>query len=163
MREAIKQIIENGGTIKVPYKREISSWYGEVSIYKIEDFYFIQNTKFSDIDEAVSYFLNEAYTSKNKGFLQDRIVKKGLLDGDDVLSIENPTDELKKIFEEEGRIVDEEAKKFNIKISKFPKESDALDEFIKIVKNFNESTIRNELVQFEKYSPCTYPLKLLPY
>ena len=109
-KNSIKELLEFGFEIKFPYKRTINSWYSDISISKFEDSYTVspQYTTFYNIDEALDYFLDNAITSKNKGYIQGRLDKKIDLEGD--YNIEHPDEELIKLFEEEGKIVDEEFK-----------------------------------------------------
>ena len=75
--------MEKGGTISVPHKSKINEWYGELKISKLgKNEYVIQPywQKFSDIDDAVNWFMDKGLTSKNKGYIQNRLRDKGLLD-----------------------------------------------------------------------------------
>ena len=137
MREAIKKIVKNGGTVSVPYKKEISEWYSEKTIveYKPEQTYLADSKVFYYIDDAVDYFCDVVYTSKNKGLIQSRLDRKGLLHTDEEYSLENPNKKLKKLFAEEGKIVDEEFKAFGVNVKKFPKLEDAKKEIL-LIKDF---------------------------
>lgn len=151
-RENIKEVLNFGFKIEFPYKSEINQWYSNISINKYRDYYEISpmSVKFYDIDEAVDYFLKEAISSKNKGYIQNRLNRKYDLEE---YNLEKPDEELKKLFEDEGKIVDEEFKELNINIKKFPKAKDAVKDFDNIIKNFNFDTIRESIKDFErKYS-----------
>lgn len=149
IKEYIKETLKFGFKIEFPYKSIINQWYSNISIYKFSDYYEISpmSVKFYDIDEAVDYFLNEAISSKNKGYIQNRLNRKYDLEE---YNLEKPDDELEKIFDEEGKIVDEEFKELNINIKKFPKVKDAVKDFEIIINNFNFDTIRESIKDFEK-------------
>lgn len=154
IKESIKNVVLSGMTIKHPYKSEISSWYSDISISSYNGFYSIHpfSVKFANIDDAVNYFCNQAFTSKNVGYIQSRLFDKKILNDYDH-NLENPDKELKKLFIEEGKLVDEEAKALDIKLIEFPKAEDALKEFNLLIQNFNPLTIVKELRNFEeKYS-----------
>lgn len=151
MKQSIIDIIEKGGTISVPHKSKINEWYGELKISKLgKNEYVIQPywQKFSDIDDAVNWFMDKGLTSKNKGYIQNRLRDKGLLD--DSCDLERPNEKIKKLFREEGKIVDEEAKLLNIVIKPFPKEEDAIADIESLVKNLTVSNLKDSLSEFEK-------------
>lgn len=151
MIESIKKMLNNGATISVPYKNEINEWYSDIKILKSsKSTYNAHRKTFYDIDDAVNYFYEQAYTSKNKGYIQNRLVDKGLLDPDDEYSIEYPDKKMKKLFLDEGKLIDEEFKKLNIKLKEFPKLSDAKKE-IKDVENFtNFNSLKKFIINFQK-------------
>ena len=154
-KESIKQVVSSDISIQFPYKSSISSWYGELKLYKLNDFYYVGpfNIKFFDVDDAVNYFCNEAFTSKNVGYIQSRLIDKGILDMDDSYSLEHPNKKVKNLFKEEAKLVDEEAKSLNITVKEFPKPEIAISEFQSIIDNFNVDTIKDELLSFDrKYS-----------
>ena len=152
-KEDIKAVLEFGFKLEFPYKSKIESWYGNISINKIDDLYYIHpfNITLYDIDEAINYFLDKAITSKNIGYIQNRLDKK--VDFEEDYDLEKPNKDLKKLFKDEGKIVDEEAKQFNIQIMALPKLEDAISEFKNIIDNFNIEIISEYLKSFErKYS-----------
>ena len=152
-KESIKEILEFGFELKFPYKSKIDSWYGNISISKCYDYYNIQpfNVTLYNIDEAIDYFLDKAITSKNKGYIQSRLDKK--IDFEEDYDLERPNEELKRIFKDEGKLVDKEAKQFDIKIKPLLKVEDAIVEFKNIIDNFNIESIREYLISYEiKYS-----------
>jgi CMP-N-acetylneuraminic acid synthetase len=70
--------------------------------YKQYDgFYHVDHTRFSDIDQAVDFFITEAFTSKNVGYIQSRLMNKNLLGEYD---LEKPTSKIKNLFQEEGNV-----------------------------------------------------------
>lgn len=152
-KEQIKEILNFGFEIKFPYKSKINQWFSNISIIKYNDHYDISpmSIKFYNIDEAVDYFLDQAITSKNKGYIQNRLNKR--YDFEDDYDLEHPNDELKKIFEDEGKVVDEEFKELNITVKKFPKVKTAVKDFQEIINNFDINTIRESILAFDrKYS-----------
>ena len=156
MKESIKILLQSGCSIKFPYKERIDSWYGDVSISKTKlkvDAYVIQPnfTEIYDIDEAVDYFINIAFSPKNIGYVQSRLRNKGI-EFDDY-DLENPTSSVKEKFKEETFLVKEEFEKFNIKIKKLSKEK-AFKEFEEISKKFdNFSEFEIDIKSFiRKYS-----------
>ena len=150
-KEAIKQVLNAGGTISVSYKTEINQWYGELKISKLNDYFVVQPywTKFYDIDEAINYFCSEAFTSKNVGYTQSRLDKKGI-DFEKNYDLENPNDKLKELFRKEGQLVDEEAKALNIVLKPFPDYKNALEEFDALIKYINPNNLVEKLKLFEK-------------
>lgn len=109
-KKAIIDVVELGGTVVFDYKSSIDSWFSEIKIFKIENEYIIYPgwKQFSDSESAINYFMDEAFTSKNFGYVQKRLIKKGILNEDD--KYENPSTKMKLAFEQEGRLVDEEFK-----------------------------------------------------
>lgn len=121
MKDSIKNIIQANGKVSVSYKSEIDSWYGEIKIFSlfcedINNYEYsveggVKRQSFNNIDDAVNYFCYNAYTSKNIGYIQSRLMDSGKLGKDEEeYDFEEPSNELKKIFKEEGTIVDKEAK-----------------------------------------------------
>jgi hypothetical protein len=155
MKEAIINILQKGGSISIPYKSEINEWYSELRISKLKsNEYVIQPRwqKFSNIEDATNWFLNEGFTSKNYGYIQNRLMEKGLIsDGDD---LEKPNQKIKYLFEQEGKLVDLEAKEFNIQIKHLPKIEDAINHIDKMFEIITPDNIINTLREFEKeYMP----------
>lgn len=116
MKNEIKKILEIGSTVKASYKSAINDWFSEISISKIKQtwddgktYYFISPycEKFYNIDDAVYKFISYAYTSKNYGYIQQRLINKGV-DFENEYDLENPNEKVKKLFEDEGKIVDQE-------------------------------------------------------
>lgn len=120
MREAFKQIIESGGSIKFPIKLKISDWYGSITLSPICSFwdkgapltYHIDyyGETYTNIDEAIDSFIKKTLTSNNKGYIQKRLMLKGINFESDNYDLENPSKEVKKLFKEEGKLVDKEFK-----------------------------------------------------
>lgn len=158
MKEHIKKLLEADSTISVSHKTKINQWYSEIKIsqHTDEEFgkvYTVNNPyiNFYNIDDAVDYFCYNAYTSKNIGYIQNRLNNKGLINEYDV---EHPTKKLKEIFKKEGVLIDEEAKLHGItKPKSFPSKEDAIKDIENIMKDININTIGNELKLFmSKYS-----------
>lgn len=150
-KKAIKEILSVGGTVSLNYKSKISHWYSTTKIFKIEKEYIVDPgwNRFYDIEEAINFFCNEALTSKNVGYIQSRLQDKGI-DFENEYNLENPSGKLKKLFEEEGIIVDEEAKKLDIKVINFPKTKDAVKELKSIIKEINVNNVKEKISFFEK-------------
>lgn len=104
MRESIKLLLNSGVSIRKSYKSKILRVY---DYYTKKDKYYAWHKEFTDIDEAVEFFMVTCLTSKNKGYIQQRLDKKLNIEDYD---LENPSEDLIQIFEEEGKIVDEEFK-----------------------------------------------------
>lgn len=159
-KESLKEILESGISFQFPHKSKISSWYGELKAYKLGNFYYIGNTKFSDINQAIDFFLTEAFTSKNVGYLQSRLSDRNPIDEYD---LEKPTKKIKQLFEEEGKIVDEEAKVWNLQPIKFVKAKDAVDEFKQLVEKLTPDNIKSSLADFDKKYAILDPYINLSY
>ena len=162
IKNSIKDIVSIGGTITVSYKEEIASWYTELKISQIDEYYVIQPgwTKFYDIDEAVNYFCSLAFTSKNIGYIQDRLDKKGF-DFQRVYNVERPTSDIKEMFLNEGILVDKEAEELNIIINSFPKWKDAVKEMNILIKKTTLSNFQENMFKFnKKYSMIDPYLRL---
>lgn len=56
LRESIKQIVEHGGNVELPKKSK-----GTLNIWKsdIRLDYWVNHKSFSDIDEAINYYIKE--------------------------------------------------------------------------------------------------------
>jgi len=149
-KEHIKELLNFGFKIEFPFKDKINSWYTNISISEYEKYYNIHpySIKFYDIDEAINYFLDKAITSKNKGYIQGRLDKK--INFEEDYDLEKPSKELIKLFEDEGKIVDEEAKELNIFVKKFPTVKTSIKDFESIINNFDINTISESLSFFNK-------------
>jgi hypothetical protein len=120
MRESIKLLLNNGVSFSIAYKSEINDWYSDFKLFKVWDRYkkkeiyysMIEggHKQFDDIDEAVDYFMEMCFSSKNKGLIQERLDKKIDFENDERYDLEKPSEELTELFEIEGKIVDEEYK-----------------------------------------------------
>lgn len=120
MRESIKLLLNNGVSFSIAYKSEINDWYSNFKLFKVWDRYkkkeiyysMIEggHKQFDDIDEAVDYFMEMCFSSKNKGLIQERLDKKIDFENDERYDLEKPSEELIELFEIEGKIVDEEYK-----------------------------------------------------
>jgi hypothetical protein len=155
-KQSIKNILECDGAIQIPFKSEISDWYTELKISKLNKHEYVVHPhwqKFSDIDEAVNWFLNEGFTSKNVGYIQSRLSKKGI-DFESEYDLRYPDDDIKKLFDDESKLVDEEAKLLGIVVKPFPKEEDAFIDIEALVKTTTIDKLRDDLLSFErKYMP----------
>lgn len=150
-KEAIKQVVSAGLRVQFPFKRQISSWYGEIRLYQLDNFYYSCDTKFSDLDEAVNHFCTEAFTSKNVGYIQSRLMDKKLVN--DGSNLESPDRELKKLFDDEGKKVDEEAKSLGLTPIVFRTTAEAVEEFKSLVGNLTVDNIVEKLSQYDnKYA-----------
>ena len=106
---AFEVIVEAGAHVEIAYKKEISHWYTEIKLYKLDKEYIISGgnlyNKFDTFKEASDAFYNMCFTSKNIGLIQNRLMKKIELDDG---AFAHPSKELKKLFKEEGKILDKE-------------------------------------------------------
>ncbi len=147
-RESIKDILENGGTVELPFKSSINEWYSNIRIYCLEKNRYVvepQYQKFSNIDEAVNWFLKESTTSKNVGYVQSRLSRTGV----NFESYELDDLELKSMIEKEGKIVDAEFKSMNITVNPFPKKSDAIKEINRLPKEISIDNLVAKISTFE--------------
>lgn len=147
-RESIKDILESGGSVELPFKSSIGEWYSNIKIYCLERGQYVihpQYQKFSNIDEAVNWFLRESITSKNVGYIQSRLSKMGV----DFESYKLDDPNLKSILDKEGRIVDDEFKKMNITINPFPKKVDAIKEINLLTKEISIDNLVEKISAFE--------------
>lgn len=74
----IKEILLNGGTVEFPYKEKEKEWVGKASIYYFSGGYGCDSNiivsvpckdgraEYSDIDEAIKFFLKLVFRDKNK-------------------------------------------------------------------------------------------------
>lgn len=149
-KSSIIDIIENDGTVKLDFKRKISDWHSTLSIYKYKNFYHIEGAirnKFSNIDDAINYFLFETCTSRNAVLVLKRIK---ITDED---NLEKPNKELLKRFKEESKKLDNEIKYLNLKDIEYPSSIDAISEFSHIMTTTDVDTIIKLVDSFEmKYS-----------
>lgn len=115
IKQSIKEVVDIGATVKFSFKSSIDSWFSEYSLHKAHpEFgggYYLYPTmkKFENIDEAVDVFCEIIFTSKNIGYAQDRLRDKGI-DFENDYDLERPTQELIELFEQEGKLIDEEYK-----------------------------------------------------
>ncbi len=111
LRDAIIKIVETGGIVEIAHKSKINEWYGSVKVYKstYSGKYFVEYSRgeFKTAEEAVNVFMDLAYTSKNVGYIQKRLDNKGI-DFESDYDLEKPSKELRKLFKDEGKIVDKE-------------------------------------------------------
>jgi hypothetical protein len=125
IKDSIKELLSKGISMEKSYKSEISSWYSQIKIYEYDGRYTVNHTEFYDIDEAVNYFIKKCFSKDNVGYIQQRLFEKGLLRKDDDEILEHPTKEVIELFEEEGKLVDEEFQKMNVVVKPFPTIEDA--------------------------------------
>lgn len=154
MREAIKTIIQKGGIVEVSHKEKISSWYGSMKIQMYKGKYLISNqhVTFTDVEVALDYFLDNCFTSKNIGLIQSRLMCK-IENFDELYDVEHPSKKLKQLFKEEGILVDEEAKVYNIQPIPQYTLKEAEKEVREALKNFNIDTFVETFRNIEdKYS-----------
>lgn len=156
MRDSIKKILEMGGTISFPYKIGINEWFGEIKISTYKNRFIIspRSIEFFDIDECVNYFCSEALSSKNYGYVQERLSDKGMITDNDEYDLEKPTNRIKKLFKEESILVDHEFSLMNIIVKPFPTKEEAENELEIIMVNYTYvDSLKNLLDGFNyKYS-----------
>lgn len=158
IKESISNILEMGGTVEFPYKSSIADWYSNTKIYRLEDkkgyFYIVdpRYMNFYDINEAIDFFMDLSMSSKNKALVFKNLIKKNLLTNEDFYNLEHGeiSDKLKKLDKKESKLIDEDFKKYNIKLKPIPNPEDALNEVKEIVKETNVDQLRNKLIEFEK-------------
>lgn len=156
IKDSIKELLFSGSTIEVPYKEKLEDWYGKVCITQLEDKYIVQNpwTTFYDIDEAVDYFCSMAYTSRNIGYVLDRLKKKRLIskylgDGD----FKNPNVKFLSLIEKEKIEVDKESILMNLSEFKERSVERAKEDIKKIVKNYHPDDLVEQLsIYMKEYS-----------
>jgi hypothetical protein len=111
MKQAIKEILLAGGKVSFGLKYSIDEAYTSIEIYSINvdsslDYIVEPHVGyFTDIDKAIDFFVVEAFTSKNVGYLQKRLQDRGIL-----FDVEDLSDEILNLFDEEGKLVAEEFK-----------------------------------------------------
>lgn len=152
MKQAIIKLLESGSIIKVDYKKRIEDWFSEISIYMHKDMIMIgpEHMKFYDVDDGINYFMDKAYTSKNKGFIQRRLGIKGLIDEENEYDFETPSKKMRKIFKDEGIIIDKEFEDYGVVVKKFPKLSEAKKDFKKIKDMETLEEIKEYLTKLKK-------------
>jgi len=97
----------------ISYKTKINDWFSNIEIYSLNHRYYVFCYVFDNIEEALDKFCDTAFTSKNIGLIQRRLQDKGV--DFDEYKLENPDAELIKIFEEEGKLLDQEYEILNQK------------------------------------------------
>lgn len=161
MREAVKDLLQKRFSITRSYKEGISDWYQKAELYTIETPFglkFIHHTPTSyrgyyDIDVAVDTFLTMVLSENNVGYIQERLVVKGLI-SEVTHDLEHPSDELKALFRVEGNLVREEFEALNIPTHAMPSEEDALFELSQITNITNLEEFKEALVPFVRaYAP----------
>ena len=127
MKKEIETLLECGAEIKIPYKIKIPDWYTNISIIKYNKRYLISggpfHIEFYNVEDALNFFLEKAFSSINYGYVQDRLYKKNII-GEDT-NIEHPNKKTIDIFKKEAKLVDEEFKKYNVNPFIFPNKKDA--------------------------------------
>lgn len=110
LKESIKDIILNGGCVKMSHKYKINQWFEDYSIFILNKAIHISPSgeTFYNIDEAINTFYDKCFTSKNVGLLQKRLMEKKLIN--DEYDLENPNYKLKQLFKKEAKILDSEFK-----------------------------------------------------
>lgn len=145
-RESIKDILQNGGSVEVPFKSNIKDWFSSMKIYSLGSNLYIVDPyyqKFSNVDDAVDWFISKGLTSKNVGYVQSRLSNRGI----DFESI-SPK-ETNSIIKEEGKIVDLEFQKIGIILNPFPPQSDAIKEAKEIANGISIDNLSKKLTDFE--------------
>ena len=150
MIDAIKKLLNNNSSISVPFKNKIDDWYSEINISRLGEKYVISQGQmiFYNIDEAIDYFCDLAYSSKNKALIQTRLFDKGLIDEDFLIDSNKM-----RLVDEECELVDEKFKKRFNKVKEFPDEITATNEIAAVVDFEDINKLRIFLENFErKYS-----------
>ena len=149
MKNEIKMLLNLGINMSVDYKSKIDEWYSKKEIYKYKDRFIVSSPHitFYNIDEAVNYFILETFSSKNKGYIQNRLFNKNLLS--DEIDFEDPSQKTLELFKKEGELVDAELEKLNIKI-KLPTYQEALEEFKKVEKIADLDKVKTHLEKLKK-------------
>jgi len=145
-RESIKDILKHGGSIDVPFKSKINDWSSSMKIYSHRSNLYIvdpHHQKFSNIDEAVDWFISKGLTSKNIGYVQSRLSSRGI----DFESI-SPK-EANILIKEEGKIVDAEFQKMEIYLDPFPPKSDAIKDAKEIINGISIDNLSKRMADFE--------------
>jgi hypothetical protein len=111
MKESIRQLLLLGCKVSISYKRKINEWFSNIEIYALNGLYYVDYKEYDNIEDAINIFCDTAFTSKNVGLIQRRLQDKGV-DFEDY-NLEYPDAELIKIFEEEGKLLDQEYETLN--------------------------------------------------
>jgi hypothetical protein len=97
--KTVKELIEHGATIKLPYKKELLDWYSEIALLKDDDIYVVMVpyarpvfNDFKTFEKAYEYFLSFKY---NIGILQMMILKEN----PELDDVEYQEEEYKKAIE----------------------------------------------------------------
>ena len=160
IRLALKSVLSSGGRISVPYKSKINEIYGEIVVYKSEKervpIYTVAKNiteyqEYYDIDMAINVFMTEAYTSRNFGYLQERLKGKGVVFKDS--DFETPNREVRKLFRNEAKIVDKDFEDMGIERVKFPTIEEAEKAAEELSKSSKDEIHENYMNFLKKYSP----------
>lgn len=150
IKESIKNVLSMNGTVSIPYKIELKSWYGEIKIYKIDDEYIIsgscKHTNFSNIDTAVNYFCELSLSSKNYGYLHQRLLDKKLIDID--FDFEDISKSNKKKFKNEGILADIDLANMGVTKTQFPDIKKSEEDFEQISKTQDIDELKIKIKTF---------------
>lgn len=159
IKEAIKTLVELGGTYKISYKSDVKDWYGDIKIFKYKEDYGDELTmycvdygkRFINIDDAVNYFCDLALTSKNVGYVQSRLSYKMKFDEYD---IEDESPDFMEAMKKEAELVDAEAKLIGIEPVVLPTAEEGLAELTKILEIKDQPEFEIQMIEFrKKYLP----------
>jgi len=151
LRESIKAVVENGISIEKSYKTGINEWYGKIELYKLNDVYRVGNLDLYDGDQAINYFIQEAFGPGNVGYTQERLREKGYINDD--TDLENPSNELKELFKMETELIRDEFEKMDIIVNPFPTKDEAEKEMAEISQIEDPSIFGERCYHFKrKYS-----------
>jgi hypothetical protein len=142
-RESIKNVIESGGTIQFPYKRNLKSWYGECSISKSANKeYYIRGggpaSTFRDADLCIDFFISMLISPDNAAYVIERLSKEGIW-----CDLEDPDDEYIKKFKKEKKVVAKELKELNLHIIKIGTDEE-IELAIDNIKEKNKESVSPE-------------------
>lgn len=130
IKESIKNILLLNGVIKMSYKDSFKSYYGDISLCKVEDTYIISGcckyTQITDIDIAVNYFCELWFNPKNIALIYQRLKNKKLLND---IDFENVSKSTKKLFKDESILIEKEIEAIGISKTIFPDEEEAKSDF----------------------------------
>lgn len=127
------------------------SFIGNIDAYKLNNHYIVSNVKFFDLDEAVNYFISRSFSSKNRVYIQNRLVERGILTIEELeYYIDSDSDYLDDLMLKESDLVDKEYKLLNINEVLFPSFVDGYNEMEEIVKDLTIDNIGEKLLMFDK-------------
>jgi len=140
-KEAIKEIIDSGGTIRFPYKTNLKDWYSEISIFRFDDRYHVTpGTNFYSWDGAISYYFGMILAPKNAAYVIERLKRRGI-----VCDLEDPDESYLTEFKKEKKKVSEDFKKLDIIHQKVGTRDEMEDALKKIIEGVQENQFPSSL------------------
>lgn len=88
MKQAIKQLIQEGMTITCGYKLKVGDWWDEAKIHRKNKsnsciiIFGHDAREFDNLDDGIDFFIDNFHSSKNIGYIITRLEKKGTIDLD---------------------------------------------------------------------------------